>query len=96
MVPGGITIADIIKYIDFLKKRENMLAQKVREVEKVKKVTRIIGKNGDDTFEEVETPTIDAKSLTEEYDKNAKELRLAQQALEKANHTTYIDFNTQY
>lgn len=31
-----------------------------------------------------------------EYDKNAKELRLAQQALEGANHTTKVVFEAKY
>lgn len=91
-----MTIADLIKYIDFLKERSKSLADKVRQTETVKTTSRIVGQVASGNVEEVTVPLISAESLMSEFDKNAKELRLAQQALEKANHTTEVIFTAQY
>lgn len=92
-----MTIADLIKYIDSLKKRSDVLADKIRKLENVKTSTRIVAQTGNGAaIEEVSTPLIDAESLMAEYDTNSKELRLAQQALEKANHTTEVVFSAKY
>lgn len=92
-----MTIADLIKYIDALKKRGDVLSTKVRQIENVKTSTRIVAQTGNGAaIEEVSTPLIDAETLMAEYDANSKELRLAQQALEKANHTTEIVFSAKY
>lgn len=91
-----MTIADLIKYIDFLKERTQMLKQKLHQVESVKVTQKVIATTEATKVVEDTVPSISVSELTSEYDKTAKELRLAQQLLEKANHTTNVDFNAQY
>jgi len=91
-----MTIADLIKYIDFLKDRSNTLKAKINQYETVKRDQRIV--NVSETTKMVEQVdfTISVAELTSEYDKNAKELRLAQQTLERFNHTTDTGFKAKY
>ena len=91
-----MTIADLIKYIDFLKDRTSMLKNKVWQIESVRATQRVIAQNEATKVVEETHATISVNELTSEYDKTAKELRLAQQALEKANHTTTVEFQAQY
>lgn len=91
-----MTIADLIKYVDFLKERVKVIWNKVAQVENLKTTQRIVWQVASWNIEEVQVPLIDAKSLMSEYDEVAKELRLAQQALERANHTTEIKFDAKY
>jgi vacuolar-type H+-ATPase subunit I/STV1 len=93
-----MTIADLIKYIDFLKERTQMLRQKVSQAESVKSTQKVVAINEASGTKVVEdtAPTYSVADLTSEYDKTAKELRLAQQTLERVNHTTDVSFTAQY
>ena len=91
-----MTIADLIKYVDFMKERVSLLERKVREIDNVKLTQRVIANNGVSQVVEQAEYTISPKELTAEYDKSAKELRLARQTLEKINHTTEVDFKVKY
>lgn len=91
-----MTIADLIKYVDFMKERVNLLEKKVREIDNVKLTQRVIANNTTSQVVEQAEYTISPKELMAEYDKAAKELRLARQALEKINHTTEVDFEAKY
>lgn len=91
-----MTIADLIKYIDFLKKRVQTLQQVISRVEAVKTSTRVVAVNTDTKVEEVSAPTLNIKEVVSEFDATAKELRLAQTELEKLNHTTLVTFNALY
>jgi len=91
-----MTIADLIKYIDFLKERATTLKNKVNQYDTLKREQRIIGTNETTKIVEQIDFTIDPVGLMAEYDKNAKELRLAQQTLERFNHTTDTWFKAKY
>jgi hypothetical protein len=91
-----MSIADLIKYIDFLKERAKMLYKKVEQAEAVKIQQRVIANNEVTKVVEETVLTYKVSELTAEYDSTAKELRLAQQALERANHTTIVDFVSKY
>ncbi len=73
-----------------------MLKQKVSQVEAVKVIQRVVAQSETSKVVEEQSPSLSVKELTSEYDKTAKELRLAQQALEKANHTTEVVFSAQF
>lgn len=91
-----MTIADLIKYIDFLKERAWTLKAKVNQYENLKRDQRIV--NVSETTKMVEQTdfTMNPVELMGEYDKNAKELRLAQQTLERFNHTTDTKFEAKF
>ena len=91
-----MTIADLLKYIEFLGKKEELLAKKVAQVECVKITQRILSTQ--DTTKVVEQTefNISPKELTSEYDSVAKELRLARQTLERINHTTPCGFKASF
>jgi vacuolar-type H+-ATPase subunit I/STV1 len=91
-----MTIADLIKYIDFLKERVQLLKTKVSQVESVRVQQKVIATNDVSKVVEEYTPSLSVSELTSEYDKCAKELRLAQQTLERVNHTTDTNFKAQY
>jgi len=91
-----MTIADLIKYVDSLKQRSKLLEKKLLDVSSVKTTQRVIAQSQASNVVEEVIPTISVKELTSEYDANAKELRLAQQALEKANHTTEVKFDAKF
>ena len=91
-----MTIADLIKYIDFLKERSIMLKTKVTQFEWLKREQIIIGTTETTKIVEQVDFTMDPVILTSEYDKNAKELRLAQQTLERFNHTTDTGFKAKF
>jgi len=91
-----MTIADLIKYVDFLKDRANTLKQSINRFENTKTITRVVATNDTQKVEEVTFPTVSVKELIAEYDANAKELRLAQTELEKLNHTTVVSFTPKY
>lgn len=91
-----MTIADLIKYVDFLKKRVQTLQQVISRIEAVQKSTRVVAVNADTKVEEVSAPTLAIKDVVSEFDATAKELRLAQTELEKMNHTTVVTFNPLY
>ena len=73
-----------------------MLRQKVAQTESVRTVQRVIAQSETTKVVEENLTTYSVAELTAGYDKTAKELRLAQQALERVNHTTVVDFNPQY
>ena len=91
-----MTIADLLKYIEFLNKKEQLLAKKVNQVEMVRISSRVVATS--DTWNVVEQTEfiVSPKELTAEYDALAKELRLARQHLEKVNHTTEISFEAKF
>ncbi len=91
-----MTIADLIKYIDFLKERVQILKNKMTDSERVKVTQTVVSITTDTKVVESTAPSYSVAELTAEYDKTAKELRLAQQCLEKANHTTEVEFKAQY
>jgi hypothetical protein len=87
-----MTIATLIKYVDSLKARQQLYAQKMSQLSNTKTQTRVISTGTDTTVLEDSFPTISVKDFTDEYNTLAKELRLAQAALENANHTTEVNF----
>lgn len=91
-----MTIADLIKYIDFLKDRSNTLKQKVAQYETLRREQKILGTTEISKIVEQIDFTMNPVELMAEYDKNAKELRLAQQTLERFNHTTDTGFKAKY
>lgn len=91
-----MTIADLIKYIDFLKQRSSTLQNTIHRFETLKTTSRVVAVNADQKVEEISTPTVAVSELLSEFDVNAKELRLAQTELEKLNHTTHTDFTAKY
>lgn len=91
-----MTIADLLKYIEFLVKKEGLMATKVRQLEWMRVSQRIVSANAETNVVEQTEFTVSPKELTAEYDAVAKELRLARQALEKLNHTTETGFEAKY
>jgi methyl-accepting chemotaxis protein len=96
MTSTTMTIADLIKYVDSLKQWLNVIQSSINRFESVKTVTRVVSNNESARVEEVSYPTVSVPELMSEYDTRAKELRLAQQALERANHTTEVSFTPKY
>lgn len=91
-----MTIADLLKYIEFLNKKEQLLAKKVNQVEMVRINQRIVSATTTQQVVEQTEFVTSPKELTAEYDAVAKELRLARQHLEKVNHTTEINFEAKF
>lgn len=91
-----MTIADLIKYIDYLKERSWTLKRKVEHFEGLRTSQKIVGVTEETKVIEQTEFTMDIKKLMSEYDANAKELRLAQQTLERYNHTTDTGFKAKY
>ena len=96
MTSTTMTIADLIKYVDSLKNWLSMMQQQINKFESVRTTTRVVSNNESTRVEEVTYPTVLVSDLTSEYDSRSKELRLAQQALERANHTTEVSFTPKY
>ena len=96
MTSTTMTIADLIKYVDSLKNWLSMIQQQINKFESVRTTTRVVSNNESTRVEEVTYPTVLVSDLTSEYDSRSKELRLAQQALERANHTTEVSFTPKY
>lgn len=91
-----LTIADWLKYREAVILRLAKLDELVYKTESVKTKT-IITPIGSPATQQTETTTEPALRLSEiiwERDKTAKELRLLTQAIERANHTVILDFNT--
>ena len=91
-----MTIADLLKYVEFLVKKESLLNVKVQQYANTHTTQRVISNS--ETWKVVEDVTyiMNPKELTAEYDAVAKELRLARQALERANHTIEVDFEAKF
>lgn len=96
MTSTTMTIADIIKYVDSLKQWLTVVHQQINKFESTRTTTRVVSNNESTRVEEVSYPTVQVAELMSEYDARAKELRLAQQALERANHTTEVTFIPKY
>ncbi len=96
MTSTTMTIADLIKYVDSLKQWLSMIQQQINKFESIRTTTRVVSNNESTRVEEVTHPTVSVSDLTSEYDARSKELRLAQQALERANHTTEVSFTPKY
>jgi len=73
-----------------------MIQQQINKFESIRTTTRVVSNNESTRVEEVTYPTVLVSDLTSEYDSRSKELRLAQQALERANHTTEVSFTPKY
>ena len=91
-----MNIADLIKYITFLKERWDTLKRKVNETASTKVVQKIISSSATTQIAEQTEFVLSPKELMAEFDKNSKELRLAQQTLERINHTTDTWFKSKY
>lgn len=88
------TIADGLKYVEYLKERGNALKEKIRQVESVRITQKVVSATAASNVVEQTEFTINPKELLSEFDANNKELRLVQQAIERANHTVdlWIEF----
>ena len=84
------TIADALKYVEYLKERGNTLKDKIRQFNNVNVTQKVVGTGTTTQIVEQTEFTINPKELMSEFDANAKELRLVQQAIERANHTVDI------
>lgn len=84
------TIADALKYVEYLKERGNTLKDKIRQFNNINVTQKIVGTATTTQIVEQTEFTISPKELMSEFDANAKELRLVQQAIERANHTVDI------
>lgn len=91
-----MNIADLIKYVDFLKERSNVIKNKLQQLESVRVSQRIVASSETTQVIEDQTPSMSVKDFTSEFDANAKELRLAKQTLERLNHTTDSGFEAKY
>ena len=91
-----MNIADLIKYITFLKERWETIRRKVNEVSTTKQVQKVISSAVATQIVEQTEFVLSPKELMAEFDKNSKELRLAQQTLERINHTTDTWFKSKY
>ncbi len=87
-----MSIADLLKYAEFLEKRGEEIARKMRQLEVVKSTTRLVATG----VEEVTSPTMSVDEFTSGFDANSKELRLVRQAIERLNHSTTIEFNPSF
>jgi hypothetical protein len=84
------TIADALKYVEYLKERGNTLKDKIRQFNNVNVTQKVVGTGTTTQIVEQTEFTVSPKELMSEFDANAKELRLVQQAIERANHTVDI------
>ena len=91
-----MTIADLLKYAEFLEKRLEEVSRKMRQLEVVKTTTRIVSSTTTGNIEEVTTPIMSVDQFTSDFDKTSKELRLVRQSIERLNHSTSIEFATQF
>lgn len=91
-----LTIADGLKYVEWLKERLAILKRKIEQTDVVKITQKVISNWTDTSIVEAANYAISPAELTGEYDKTAKEIRLVQQAIERANHTVYLDIKTKY
>lgn len=94
-----LTIADWLKYREAVMIRLSKLDELVSKTEAVKTKTVInpINNGTSTATQQTETttePTLRLSEVIWERDKTAKELRLLTQAIERANHTVILDFNT--
>jgi hypothetical protein len=53
-----MTIADLIKYVDFLKKREGVLRQKMNEISSVRTIQKVIANSPASQVVEEQTPAM--------------------------------------
>ena len=91
-----MTIAELIKYIDAVKNRLAVIKATIDKLNLTKVWTKIVWQTATSTIEEVTEYTLNPKAVMSEYDECSKELRLAQAALEKVNHTTEVSFSAKY
>ena len=87
-----MSIADLLKYAEFLEKRGEEISRKMRQLEVVKTTTRVINVGTAQNIEETTAPTMSVDDFASWYDANSKELRLVRQAIERLNHSTVIEF----
>lgn len=90
------TIADALKYVEYLKERGNTLKDKIRQFNNLNVSQRVVGTGTTTQVVEQTEFTISPKELMSEFDANAKELRLVQQAIERVNHTVDIWMDFKY
>ena len=90
------TIADALKYVEYLKERGNTLKDKIRQFNNVNVTQKVVGTGTTTQIVEQTEFTVSPKELMSEFDANAKELRLVQQAIERANHTVDIWMEFKY
>ena len=87
-----LTIADWLKYAEYLDDRLKSIKTKINQTEIVK-TKQVVVAHWDTTNVVEQTEFIlNPKALMSEYDETAKELRLVRQAIEKANHTIELEF----
>jgi hypothetical protein len=91
-----MTIADWLKDIQFLKERLVILQNRIKQTEWVRLTQKVVSAWATTNIVEQTEFTISPKELMAEYDSTSKNLRLLSQAIEKANHSTEIDFTTNY
>lgn len=90
------TIADALKYVEYLKERGNTLKEKIRQFNNINVTQKLVATWATTQVVEQTEFTINPKELMSEFDANAKELRLVQQAIERANHTVDIWMEFKY
>lgn len=91
-----MTIADGLKYAQFLKERLSIIQTKIKQTEWVKLTQRVVSAGTTSNIVEQTEFTLNPKALMAEYDETSKELRLLNQSIEKANHTVELDLVAKY
>lgn len=91
-----MTIAQALKYIQYLTEKLAVVSAKIKQVEVVKIQQRIVSSQATTNIVEQTEYTINPKELMWEYDSIAKELRLVKDEVERLNHTTTLNFTPKY
>ncbi len=87
-----MSIADLLKYAEFLTKRLEEVQKKIRQVEVVKIGSKVVWATASWNVVETTDYAICPGQLMSEFDKTGKELRLVKQTIERLNHSTVVEF----
>jgi len=91
-----MTIADGLKYAEFLEDRIKTLRNKISQMDNTRTITRIVSQTATQAVEEKTEFVLSPKAIMSEFDDTSKELRLVRQSIEKANHTVELDLVAKY